>query len=156
MVQNSFYEVYTKFKLNFYRGIFERLEERKGSLSASEAYSAEIIHALDRPSISEFAQFLQVSKSNATYKVNSLVKKGYIEKVKSQEDGREFHLYTTKKFMDYYAINQHYIQVVTDRINERFTHEELVHFDHMLRIISRELMPEAEGQLSTSNFDSGH
>ncbi|MCL2438373.1 MAG: MarR family transcriptional regulator [Coriobacteriia bacterium] len=147
MVDSAFNEVYTKFKLNFYRGIFERIKEREGSLSASEAYAVEVIHALDKPTISQFAQFLQVSKSNATYKVNTLIKKGYIEKIQSDTDRREAHLHTTPKFMQYYAINQNYINVVTQRIKEHFSVEELKRFDEMLRIISSELMPEANEKL---------
>lgn len=147
MVDSAFNDVYTKFKLNFYRGIFERIKEREVSLSASEAYAAEVIHALGSPTISQFAQFLQVSKSNATYKVGTLIKKGYVEKVKSDTDKREIHLHTTPKFMQYYAINQNYINVVTQRIKERFSPEELRQFDEMLRVISTELMPETNKKL---------
>jgi len=155
MVNSSFTEIYTKFKLNFYRGIFERLKEREGSLSAAEAYSAEVIHALNKPTISQFAEFLQISKSNATYKVNALIKKGFIEKIKSDSDKREFHLHTTEKFMQYYAINQNYIATVMERINNRFTPEELQQFDSMLTIISRELMPEAHVQLHHDGAQEG-
>lgn len=147
MLKSSFLEVYTKFKLNFYRGIFERLKDREGSLSAAEAYAAEVIHALDGPTVSEFAHFLQVSGPNATYKVNSLIKKGYVKKVKSKEDGRKLLLYATPKFMEYYAINQNYIDVVMDRINNRFTQEELAKFDEMLTVISTELMVETGERL---------
>ncbi|MCL2751009.1 MAG: MarR family transcriptional regulator [Coriobacteriia bacterium] len=147
MIEKSFYEVYTKFKLNFYRGIFERLKDREGSLSAAEAYAAEIIYALDGPTVGQFAHFLQVSSSNATYKINSLIKKGYIKKVQSKTDKREAHLHVTQKFMEYYAINQNYIDVVMKRINERFSPEELKNFDEMLAIISGELMPEARKRL---------
>jgi DNA-binding MarR family transcriptional regulator len=147
MVDNTFNEVYTKFKLNFYKGIFQRLQERKGSLSAAEAYAVEVIHALNKPTISQFAQFLQVSKSNATYKVNMLVKKGYISKVKSDTDKRESHLHTTPKFLQYYAINQNYLNTVMQRVKERFTSEELLQFEKMLKVISQELMPEAGEKL---------
>jgi len=150
MFEDAFNEVYIKFKLNFYRGIFERLQEREASLSASEAYAVEVIHALDKPTISQFADFLCVSKSNATYKVNTLVKKGYIQRVKSDNDKREFRLHTTEKFWHYYAINQNYIETVMTRINERFSPDELSQFSKMLTVISRELMPEASGKLATS------
>ena len=147
MLRDSFFEVYTKFKLNFYRGIFERLKEREGSLSAAEAYAAEVIHALDGPTISEFAHFLQVSGPNASYKVNSLIKKGYIKRVKSKQDKRESMLYPTEKFMEYYAINQNYIDVVMDRISNRFSDEDLATFDRMLSVISEELMTETSDKL---------
>ena len=147
MLEDAFSEVYTKFKLNFYRGIFERLKERDSSLSASEAYAVEVIYALREPTISQFAEFLQISQPNATYKVNGLIHKGYIEKVISSTDKREYHLHTTQKFWDYYAINQNYINIVMQRIRERFTHEETEELEKMLQIISRELMQENNTRL---------
>ena len=147
MLEAVFNEVYTKFKLNFYRGIFERLQERETSLSASEAYAVEVIHALQEPTVSQFAEFLQISLPNTTYKVNTLVSKGYIEKVKSSVDKREYHLRTTPKFENYYAINQNYLAIVVKRIQERFSDEEIEHLENMLSVISQELMPENSGKL---------
>jgi DNA-binding MarR family transcriptional regulator len=142
MLEDVFKEVYTKFKLNFYRGIFERLQERESSLSASEAYAVEVIYALRGPTISQFAEFLQISQPNATYKVNTLIRKGYISKVNSSTDRREYHLSTTPKFWNYYAISQNYIDTVMQRIRKRFPQEDLEQLEDMLRIISQELMPE--------------
>lgn len=79
MLQDNFLEVYDKFKLEFFRRIFELVREREGSLSAMEAFSIEIIHALNEPTIGRFAEFLNISQSNATYKVNNLIKKGYLK-----------------------------------------------------------------------------
>ena len=39
MLEKSFTEVYDKFKLQFYRKVFELVRERDGSLSAMEAFS---------------------------------------------------------------------------------------------------------------------
>ena len=88
VLQDSFLEVYDKFKLEFFRRIFELVREREGSLTAMEAFSIEIIHALNEPTIGRFAEFLNISQSNATYKVNSLIKKGYLKKQNSDTDRR--------------------------------------------------------------------
>ena len=153
MLEDSFSEVYTRFKLNFYRGIFERLKERESSLSASEAYAVEVIYALREPTISQFAEFLQISQPNATYKINGLIRKGYITKVNSSKDKREYHLVTTPKFLDYYAINQNYIAIVMQRIRKRFSPEETEQLDNMLQTISRELMPENNAILPEINTE---
>jgi len=147
MLEDAFSEVYIKFKLNFYKGIFERLKERESSLSASEAYAAEVIYALQDPTISQFAHFLQISQPNATYKVNTLMRKGYVEKVNSSVDKREYHLRPTAKFLSYYAINQNYQKTVMERIRARFTEEETLELERMLSIISRELMEENSDRL---------
>ena len=74
MLEDNFMLVYDKFVLEFFRRIFEMVREREGSLSAMEAFSVEVIHELHEPTIGQFADFLNISQSNATYKVNSLIK----------------------------------------------------------------------------------
>ena len=147
MLEKAFNEVYTKFKLNFYRGVFGRLQEREASLSATETFAVEVIYALKEPTVSEFAECLQISQPNATYKVNALVKKGYVEKINTLNDKREYHLKVTQKFHDYYAINYSYINTVMQRIREHFTVEEVAQFEKMLSIISNELMTENKTSL---------
>ena len=142
MLEKNFSEVYDKFKLQFYRKVFEVVKERDGSLSAMEAFSLEVIKMLNSPTISEFADFLNISQSNATYKVNSLMKKGYIEREMSEKDRREYHLVLSEKFYNYMGILSGYESTVMDRIRSRFPEEDVRKFDEMLQIISSELMSE--------------
>ena len=144
MLEKSFTEVYDKFKLQFYRKIFELVRERDGSLSAMEAFSLEVIKMLDQPTVGQFAEFLNISQSNATYKVNSLIKKGYLERENSQTDRREYHLVLSEKFYRYMGLSSSYENTVTQRMRERFSVEELEKLDEMLHIISTELMPECD------------
>lgn len=143
MLQDSFINVYDKFKLEFFRRIFELVREREGSLSAMEAFSIEIIHALDEPTVGQFAEFLNISQSNATYKVNNLIKKGYLKKQNSSTDRREYHLVLSEKYYGYTDIMRGYVKTVMDRIEASFTPEETELFSKMLARISDELMPEA-------------
>ena len=101
MLEKSFIDVYDKFKLQFYRKVFELVRERDGSLSAMEAFSLEVIKMLNQPTVSQFADFLNISQSNATYKVNNLIKKGYLERENSQVDRREYHLILSEKYYHY-------------------------------------------------------
>ncbi|MDR3310401.1 MAG: MarR family transcriptional regulator [Oscillospiraceae bacterium] len=142
MLEEFFQEVYIKFKLNFYTKIFARFETREASLTAVETFCAETISALGSPTINEFAQFTKISAQNATHKVNSLVRKGYISKTQSPEDRREFRLTVTEKFLSYYNINASYVHEVAGRMADRFTKDELDAFGRVLQIISTELMPE--------------
>lgn len=143
-MEEQFVEVYDKFKLEFFRRIFELVREREGSLSAMEAFSIEVIHALNEPTIGEFAEFLNISQSNATYKVNNLIKKGYLIKQNSEEDRREYHLMLSDKYYGYTDIMRSYVDTVMERIKDSFTAEEQEAFTSALRRISDELMPEAE------------
>ena len=114
--KRCFFDVYTKFKLHFYKEIFQRFQTREASLTTVETFSMECIKALGNPTINEFASFMCISPPNAAYKVNSLIKKGYVRKVQSTVDRREFHLEVTQKYMDYYNLSANYMQDVMDRI----------------------------------------
>ena len=142
MLQENFSKVYDKFKLQFYRKVFELVCERDGSLSAMEAFSLEVIQMLNTPTVGQFADFLNISQSNATYKVNSLIKKGYLERQNSQLDRREYHLILSEKYYNYIGLLSSYESTVTQRMIDRFPPEDIAKFDEMLRIISQELMPE--------------
>lgn len=144
MVEENFTEVFEKFEMQFFRRIFDLVREREGSLSAMEAFSIEIIKMLDNPTVGQFADFLNISQSNATYKVNSLMKKGYLVRQNSSTDRREYHLVLSEKYYRYEELMTSYEHTVIERIQERFSPEDLKKFDEMLGIISHELMPECE------------
>ncbi|MBP3568062.1 MAG: MarR family transcriptional regulator [Lachnospiraceae bacterium] len=144
MIEEAFVQVYTKFKLNFYKSVFEKIQKRETSLTTVETYCIEIIHAMGTPTIGEFASFIQISSPNAAYKVNSLIKKGYLKKVQSEDDKREYYLEVTDKYYDYYNMNAVYLQKVAARMKERFTEEELAVLEKVLTVMSSELMPEVE------------
>lgn len=144
MLQKAFSNVYMKFKLHFYQKVFERLEDREASLTTVETFCMEIIYALGKPTINEFASVANISSPNAAYKVNNLIKKGYVKKVQSDTDKREYHLEVTQKYMDYYNISYSYMDVVMKRIENRLEPEELKTMIKILDIIDEELMPEVK------------
>lgn len=142
MLQEAFTNVYTKFKLHFYQKVFEKWEDREASLTTVETFCMEIIYAMKNPTVNEFAQVANISSPNAAYKINNLVKKGYLKKIRSEKDKREYHLEVTDKYLEYYNISYQYIGTVMERIGERFSEEELEVLERILNIVSDELMPE--------------
>ena len=144
MLEKHFADVYNKFKLQFYRRVFELVRERDGSLSAMEAFSLEVIYMLGQPTVSQFADFLNISQSNATYKVNNLIKKGYLERQNSTVDRREYHLILSEKYYTYMNIYANYELIVMRRVAERFPPEDVAVFDRILQVMSEELMPECK------------
>lgn len=144
MMKENFSEVYSKFKLHFYRSVFDLVRERDGSLSAMEAFALEVIAMLGRPTVGQFAEFLNISQSNATYKVNNLIKKGYIEKLNSTTDRREYFLVLSDKYYNYINLMDDYQKEISARIEKRFPSEDVQKFDEMLKIISDELMHECD------------
>ena len=144
MLRNAFDTVYTKFKVHFYQEIFAHFQDREASLTTVEVFCMETIVALGRPTINEFATFMRISSPNAAYKVNSLIKKGYIQKVQSETDRREYYLEVTQKYHNYYDLSSKYIDLVMERVCARFSPEECEQMTRMLQIISQELMPEVD------------
>ena len=142
MLEQSLSDVYTKFKLHFYRKVFSRFESREASLTTVETYCIEIIHALGHPTVNEFASFAQISPPNAAYKVTNLIQKGYLKKIRSKTYKREYFLEVTPKYFEYYNLNHGYILTVIDRIKDRFTPQEVTLLDHILTVMYDELMPE--------------
>ena len=142
MLDQAFFRVYTKFKLHFYQELFRRFQDREASLTTMETFCVESIQALGSPTVNEFANFMRISPPNAAYKVNSLVKKGYIRKVQSPDDRREYHLEPTQKYIDYNNISIDYLKTVMDRVAGRFSPEDCARLEEMLTIVGQELMPE--------------
>ena len=114
--------------------------ERQGSVTTVETFCMEIIHALGKPTVSEFASFTSLSSANAADKINNLVKKGYLNKVQSDEDKRIYYLEVTKKYIDYYNISYQYLKEVMSKLEDRFTTEENKVLEKMLRVMSEEIM----------------
>ena len=129
MLHKEFMNVYTKFKLHFYQRVFERL------------------NALNNPTVAEFSKIANLSSPNAAYKINNLVKKGYLRKVQSDEDKREYHLEVTEKYMSYYNISYNYMETVMKRIDDRFSKKELKVLEEFFNIIDKELMPEIDVEI---------
>ena len=125
MLQMAFREVYRKFKLHFYEAVFRGFETREATLTTVETFCMEIIYALKRPTVAEFARITNISSPNAAYKINSLVKKGYLRRVRSEKDRREYFLEVTDKYLQYYNISDQYVDLVMKRIMERFSPEEV-------------------------------
>ena len=144
MLEESFSEVYTKFKLHFYQKVFGKFGSREATLTTVETFCMEIVQAMGSPTVNEFASFVHISPPNAAYKVNSLIRKGYVQKIQSAHDKREYHLQVTQKYKDYYNISNDYVHAVTERIRQRFSPEECAKLEEMLTIVSEELMPELD------------
>ena len=109
-----------------------------------EAFSLEVIYMLDEPTVSQFADFLNISQSNATYKVNNLIKKGYLVRQNSMVDRREYHLILSDKYYTYMNLYANYELTVMRRVLERFPEEDVACFDHILQVMSSELMNECK------------
>ncbi len=141
-VIDAFEEVYTKFKLHFYREVFRAFDNREATLTTVETFCMEVIYAMGCPTVNEFASFIQISPPNAAYKINNLIKKGYVEKIRSKKDRREYYLKPTQKYLDYYNVSSRYLRMVLERLEARLPGPDQEKLHEILNILSHELMPE--------------
>jgi len=133
MLEQNFEILYLMFRSNYFKRILEEIGPKEGSLSATESYCVEVIYLLGKPTVSEFAQYLNLSVPNATYKINSLVKKGYVLREQSTSDLREQNLCVTEKFLSYYGLNDAVIANLMKRIREEFPARDVEALDDMIK-----------------------
>ncbi len=125
MLDDSVVRLLHKFRLDSYRQLFRVIREKDGSLSATEAFSADIIHLLGRPTVTQFADAIGISQPNATYKVNNLVAKGYVRKVVPDTDRREVRLETAEKFTRYFTEDRGALGEAVGALQKQYSQEEI-------------------------------
>ena len=136
MLQESILRLYRRLRLDGYRKLFGAVQER-------EAFSADLINLLGEPTLSQFAEYVGISQPNATYKVNALAGKGYVEKVVSKPDRREIRLRTGKKFAQYFDEDRPAICAAAERVRAQFSESEI---DTARRVLDAMLDAMQEGR----------
>ena len=130
-------ELYKRFRLMTYRKLFGRIREKDGSLSATEAYTVDVIYLLGNPTVTQLAEVLGISQPNATYKVNNLVTKGYVVKTVSEEDKRETRLQVCDRFYNYYGDLDHFTDKAVAALESEYSPEALALFTQMLHSLTK-------------------
>ena len=128
---------YNKIKLIIYKNMFARIKDKEEALSSSEYICLECIYLMGSPTISQFAHFMDISSPNATYKVKQLIKKGFITKEKSEDDGREYLLVPTQKFFDFYENKDDYVLI--NELKENMTKKECKKIDKAMKILTDQI-----------------
>ena len=113
-------------------------------ITNNDMHIIEAIGRTEQKNMSAIAKSLSVTVGTLTIAINNLVKKGYLTKVQSREDKREYHLRVTQKYLDYYNISYQYMDTVLQRMEERFSPEELEILVRMLKVMDEELMSEIQ------------
>lgn len=144
MLNEEIQRLYKAFRLQSYHELFGRIRERDGSLSATEAFAADVVYLLGNPTLSQFAGALGVSQPNATYKAGNLAAKGYVTKSLSRDDKRECRLSVTERFFGYFDTDCGFLSRAAERLEEEYSPQELETFSKMLRTL-RTNMEEGAG-----------
>ena len=132
MLYQAITDLYKKIRLSHYRELFGRIREKDGSLSATEAFAADVIYLLGNPTLSQFAEAIGVSQPNATYKANNLAAKGYVVKTLSEDDKRECRLMVSDKFFSYYDTSNTFLTEAVAKLKDVFSEEEMEMVEKLL------------------------
>lgn len=144
MVPERLFNIYRRFRLLSYRSLFRHVREKEAALSTSEAFTADVINLLEEPTVSQFAGYIGISQPNASYKVNSLMAKGYVEKVSSKKDRRECRLHMGKMFRRYYTDSNEKLEAALQKLSRRFSSDELSTTAKVLDVLICELENEED------------
>ena len=142
MLYDEVVSLYEKSRLVHYRKLFGRIREKEGSLSATEAFAADVISLLGKPTIKQFSDCLGISQPNATYKINNLIAKGYIEKLPSDGDKRETRVHACNKHFAYCGGQNDFIADAVRRLEAECSQEELEVFEKMIKKLSESVEKE--------------
>jgi DNA-binding MarR family transcriptional regulator len=133
MLEKELEKLYYKFRNNYCKNLFSSVNEEKDSLSPTESYCVEAIFLLNRPTVHQFANYVNISQPNATYRISNLISKGYVRKVLSLDDRREYYLEVTDKFSKNYGMNASFNADLMNGIREKFTKEEIALMEKMIK-----------------------
>ena len=98
-------------------------KEKEVKLSMSEVHTISVIGVSELKSMSEIAEKLKITVGTLTVAINNLVKKGYVERFKSEKDRRIVKVGLTKQGKLVYYIHEKFhadlVTALTDGLSER-------------------------------------
>ena len=91
-------------------------EEYNGKLSMTEVHTIAAIGTGDHRSMGEVASTLHITVGTLTVAINNLVKKGYVQRFKSEKDRRVVRVGLTKQGKEVYHIHEKFHTALTDAL----------------------------------------
>ena len=93
-------------------------------LSITEMHTIEAIGMYKKKTSSEVAKELSITVGTLTVEINNLVKKGYVERLRSEDDRRVVKLGLTKKGKLLFRVHQHFHREMVKNILKGMEQEE--------------------------------
>ena len=112
----------------------ESVDDESGfsKLTISQFQYIDAIHELGRPTFTEIAQKLGVTKASVTVGINKLIGLGYIVKTRSDQDKRVFHAVLTEAGCNLIKTKYKALKKYGEFITAALTEEEARAFEHTL------------------------
>lgn len=130
--------------VNTLDSLFKKLQEEVGNtsgvsqLTISQFQYIDAIHQLGKPTITEIAEKLGITKASVTAGTNKLTKLGYITKTQSSEDKRVFRVSLTETGQRLINAKYQALKEYGEFISSSLTEEEAQQFTAiMIKLVQR-------------------
>ncbi|MFP4697851.1 MAG: MarR family winged helix-turn-helix transcriptional regulator [Eubacteriales bacterium] len=114
-------------------------KEEISKLTINHFYYLEVIKDLEKPTFTDLANQLNVTRPSVSTMVKVLIEQGYINKDQSSEDGRVYFLNLTEKGKNLLKVEEEVIEEFIILIQEALTEEELEQMAVFLKKINNHL-----------------
>ncbi len=115
-------------------------------LSMKQITYLEAISSLEKPTFSELARQLSVSKPSVTAIVTRLTQEGFVDRVQSAEDRRTFHILLTEKGRALQEVHHEFHRKIAQHFRQALTPVELDQLIHLLSKVVKTQHRDTEAQ----------
>jgi DNA-binding MarR family transcriptional regulator len=102
-------------------------------LTWQQLHYLKVLVKMKNPTLTELAKELNLTKPTVTVLVDKLAEKGYIRRVKSDEDRRVMHLYIDKKGAKVNALRETAFKKMAEKIRSGLSSAETAKLDELIR-----------------------
>ena len=117
-------------------------------VTANDMHVIEAIGTEEAKNMTSVARSLDVTTGTLTIAVNSLVKKGYVDRVRSEEDRRVVLISLSEKGKRAYLHHREFHNQMIDAVIEELTEEEQQVLERALKKLNRFFMTKADRTMS--------
>jgi DNA-binding MarR family transcriptional regulator len=107
-------------------------------LTQQQLHYLQVIVKMKNPSLTELARELDLTKPTVTVLVDKLVEKGYVKRVKSDEDRRSMHLHIDKKGSKINALRETAYERMAEKISTGLSKTETAILTELLKKIVKQ------------------
>jgi DNA-binding MarR family transcriptional regulator len=95
------------------------------SLTHTQMHYLETIYILHNPNITELSKSLKLTKPTVKVSVDKFIEKGFLYKIRSDEDRRSAHLHLTEKGKLINEMHDYYHRQIAESFGKKLNNEEL-------------------------------
>jgi DNA-binding MarR family transcriptional regulator len=108
-------------------------QEGFSELSWKQLLYLETITRMERPTYSDLAKKLAVTRPSVSAQISKLIEMGYVDRVQSEQDRRVFHIVFTPKGKQFTAMHDNLHRMVAERLTEKLNTSEQEQLIHLLQ-----------------------